>query len=114
MKLQKSVTRVFVIVWLSAFVTLADDNVGVIHGANGVNIIPVGVDEKAYDEFTKAIVNHDKEGMDELVSTGRIFVVQDGTRVRILDRGVFTTEVRVLSGPHEGQRGIVSSSLITF
>ena len=54
----------------------------------------------------------DSYGIRLLVQSGRIAVVESGTRVRVLDIGFFTHEVRNLEGRYEGARVWVLKELV--
>lgn len=59
----------------------------------------------AFDEIVKADLANDRMGHAKLVMAGRAFLVDDGTRVLVIDREMFKREVRVLEGPTIGQSG---------
>jgi len=90
--------------------------VGVLRGMKeGALTVPVGVDSKAVDALYKAIVANDEDGANELIDTGRMFVVDVGTKVKLLDNHGFfgsTAEIRILEGANKGRRGYVSSQLV--
>jgi len=58
--------------------------------------IPVSVDEKAVDELMNTLGNNDR--VEELVRLGRLFRVDNNTKVRILEYGSGKTKVRILEG----------------
>lgn len=99
----------------------ADDAVfigetGVLRGMKETALtIPVAIDANALDDFYKAIVAGDREGVEELIDQGRLFIVDVGTKVRVLSvTGLIkaTMEIRVLEGVHKGRRGFVSSNVV--
>ncbi|MCZ7571112.1 MAG: pentapeptide repeat-containing protein [Ardenticatenaceae bacterium] len=75
----------------------------------------VARDRQAYEEYGDAAVRDDTYGLRELIATGRIFPVPNGTRVLILDHGGFlysATKVRILEGEHTGRSGWVPSEWV--
>src|SRR5690348_5585040 len=82
----------------------------------GARTVPVGVDQKALDEFYKSMGAQDSEGMMELVKEGRLLVPDTGTKVRVLDAHGFLAivlEVRILEGVYKGRRCFVSSTYVS-
>ncbi len=64
-------------------------------------------DESAHRDFMDVVAARDTHGLTEMLASGELFVVADGTLVRILDRGFGIVRVRVLEGTHEGRSGWV-------
>jgi thioredoxin 1 len=67
-------------------------------------------DHGAWDEFARAEAAQDEYSAEALVRSGRAFIVQDRTRIRVLDRH-WTGErvqVRVLEGEHGGAAGWIA------
>lgn len=87
-------------------------------GAQGVlrtesgGAIPVAVDEGSLSEATSAAVAGDQVAWTELISSHRIFLVTQGTRVLVIDRGFGTRRVRILDGPRQGMAGWVPADLV--
>ena len=73
----------------------------------GLTSIPVAIDQSALDAYGKFAVARDRYGPQELILSGRIFTVSNGTRARVIERNLATTEVRIMDGPHQGKRGLV-------
>lgn len=71
-------------------------------------IVPVFLTEEGLDEFVRAAVDNDADGM-LLAIRANGFVVDPGTRCRWLDRGFARTKVRVAEGSHRGRAGWVPS-----
>lgn len=67
----------------------------------------MAVDEDAFRELTKAAVAKDYLGMADLEVRGRIFGVDQGTRVLPIDSGFAKTKVRILEGKGLGRSGWV-------
>lgn len=47
-----------------------------------------------------------------LIDQGRAFLATSGTQVRVLEVGATRTQVQVLSGEHQGKRGLVTPSFV--
>ena len=60
-----------------------------------------------YDEFTKLALANDKTGGQQMIDSGRVFVVSSGTEAKIIETGFTAYRVRILSGPHVGRDGWV-------
>jgi hypothetical protein len=81
--------------------------------------VPCARDFSAYVEMLKSIKARDKEGLDQLAARKRIFLVEPGTQVRVLqhnsssknrnERGLeeYSMEVRLLDGPFKGEAGFM-------
>lgn len=82
------------------------------HLSVGNSTVFVAVDEEAFDELVDAAVAKDEYGFQDLMLSGRVFAVSDGTSVRVLDLGLFKTRVRILEGPMEGESGWVPSEWV--
>lgn len=69
----------------------------------------VAVDEEAFEELMTAIAAKDNYGITELMLAGRVFIVQNNTRVLVLDQhaGLAATKVRILEGENTGMAGWV-------
>lgn len=79
-----------------------------------VSFLTVARTKEAQKEFSKTIDARDTEGLRLLVLRGEIFVVDPGTKVRILttDLWLGTSEIRILEGKHYGESGWVFSQLV--
>ena len=64
--------------------------------------VPGGVNEEAYDAVLKAATSKDREGLEQLVSSGNAVYIDNNTKVRVIDSGMFKKQVRLLSGDHKG------------
>ncbi|HKY40704.1 MAG TPA: hypothetical protein VJN18_32440 [Polyangiaceae bacterium] len=61
--------------------------------------------EEGYDEFGKASATKDKQTIDIAARSNGAYWVAKGTKCLWLDRGLLTSKVRVLEGPHAGKIG---------
>jgi hypothetical protein len=80
--------------------------------SRGGGPLPVAVDEEAWQAMSDAVVAGDDYGMAELVATGRVLAVDSGTRVRVIDRALYRTKIRVLEGKHTGRGGWVAYEFV--
>jgi len=102
--------------WTAEQTSLAQTigEVGVLKGVQGAGSVPVFVDRKALDAYYEANARNDYEdGMKELFNAGKLYMVDVGTKVRVLDGGFMGwREIRILEGELEGQRGFVSKDWV--
>ena len=63
--------------------------------------------------FTELAVAKDYLGMAGMEGAGQVFPVPSGTKVKVIDRGVITSEVRVMEGQHIGDSGFVPAEFVT-
>ncbi len=73
----------------------------------------VGVDGEAFDALMKAAGARDDVGIKEVFLADRGFVLQPGTKVRILDFGFGKYEIRVLDGPRKDRAGWIIQEVVT-
>jgi len=74
---------------------------------NGGNNILVAVDEASFDDLVRAVVIEDTLGIVELMADGKVFRVESRTRVKLIDRALTKTKVRILEGDFMGASGWV-------
>ena len=75
---------------------------------SGAGQVFVATTEDAFDSLMKAITRQDQYGVLDLMLAGKVFVVNDGTTVLVLDHGGFLASrvrVRILDGPMTGRSG---------
>src|SRR5450759_4173541 len=83
----------------------AGDNVTLDQGG-GATLVAVAVTAADLDEWTKSTIANDAIGLKQMLSDGRVFAVEKGTRALILDVGwMGTRQVRILSGSCYGESG---------
>jgi len=76
--------------------------------SSGSGKIWVAVDEKSLGEYSEAALAKDKIGFQQLVTSGRLYSVDDGTTEVLVLKTTFTrSKVRIMSGPHQGRVGWV-------
>ena len=66
-------------------------------------------DKPTYDRLMQLAMAKDHMGIKLLVLQGKVMVIEEGTRARVIDRGLFTNEVRIMSGPYAGHSGLVTT-----
>lgn len=79
---------------------------------SGAERVPVAINQAAFDNYTKARVANDSEGITQLIIQGRILAVPKNTKVRVIDRETFTRKVRILEGEYKGMAGWVAYEYI--
>lgn len=74
---------------------------------SGMEDAPIATSEDSFDRWIKAKAAKDTHGMAQLMLTGSIFLVKNGTRVLVIDSATFKTKVRILGGNQTGRSGWV-------
>ena len=74
---------------------------------DGLSSIPVAVDTSALHAYGKAVEAKDSDARQDLLVSGKVFMVSSGTKVRVIKRNLTTSEVRIIDGPHVGKSGLV-------
>jgi transposase-like protein len=62
--------------------------------------------------LTQLCVAQDQLGIAEMLFDGRVMSVEVGTLVKVIDLGLFTTEIRILEGKHAGRSGFLPSEFV--
>jgi hypothetical protein len=73
----------------------------------------VSKNQSAYDHFTEISVRRDFDGCARMVASGLVFDVDSGTRVRVTNAGLITSEIRILDGRHKDRKGIVAAEFLS-
>jgi hypothetical protein len=85
---------------------------GSLRGTTGV-LTPVGVDDAALKEILTSFRVKDRDGMIQLLVTGRAFSVPNGTKVLVVEHGsMYVRKIRVLEGAQKGRAGYVPDEWI--
>jgi hypothetical protein len=71
----------------------------------GLSTITVAVDEGSFSELTRVLLARDEYAYKELQLRGKIFRVENDTRVLILENGFTKVRVRFLEGKQKGADG---------
>jgi len=72
---------------------------------NGSDTVALIADPDSYDDYLNAMTAQDKYGIAELLTANKLFLVLNGTRVKVIDREMGIRKVRVLDGEMEGRAG---------
>lgn len=73
---------------------------------------PAAINQQVYSRLRDLAVAGDIPGIDALIAAGMSVTLSEGTQVRVIDLGIFTTEIKVESGPHAGRYFIVATEHI--
>lgn len=73
----------------------------------------VGVTSDDFDRITELSLARDATGLSQMQAQGRLLILEKGTRVKVIDPGFFSHEIRVLSGPSAGHSGMISVEFVT-
>ena len=80
---------------------------GALIGTSG-ELTPVGVTEAALQEILTSFRVKDRDGMTQLLATGKAFAVPNGTKVLVVEHGsMFIRKIRVVEGTLKGRSGYV-------
>jgi hypothetical protein len=81
---------------------------------NNGSELTVGVLRMDYiDELSRILYEKDKEGLSELVSSGKGVLVEKGSKVKVMNNDMtVATQVEILEGRHEGRRIWTSSDWV--
>ena len=71
--------------------------------------VPVSIDSATHERVLKLMAAGDTVGLTQLALNGKLTVVKDGTKAKLIDVGIFTTEVRIVDGQSAGRSGIVKT-----
>lgn len=66
----------------------------------------------ALDRVIELSVARDADGLSQMESAGRIFLVSDGTKARVINGGFLSSEVRIIEGIHSGRSGWVQNEFL--
>lgn len=76
----------------------------------------IAVDEASFDAVMKAEIANDDEGKVELARMGKLFLVDPGTKCRVLDFHVvmatMSYKVRILDGKQSGRAGYIAAEFV--
>ena len=74
---------------------------------SGLDKVVVCRTEEAFERFLRASAGKDSYGHAELALSGACVLVQNGTKVQVLDYGFARHQIRILDGPESGTSGWV-------
>jgi hypothetical protein len=70
-------------------------------------LLRIASDEETFEQATKAEATKDQPRLDELLRSEKIFLVPNGTKVRVLDLGWTNAKIKILEGPYMNRVGRV-------
>jgi len=68
-----------------------------------------GTTEENHTEMTRYANAKNKDAITRMLTEGRAFLVEEGDKVTVIERGPMTTKIEMLSGPYKGSRGYIAS-----
>lgn len=82
--------------------------VGILSGSSGTHTL-VAVTEEVLDQFIKARVAKDEYGEGLILGSDLVFLVKNGTKVRVIEhgKGIFKRKIRILEGEMKDCAGYV-------
>jgi hypothetical protein len=86
--------------------------IGILHGSTGTHSV-VFLTKEALDQFFKAKAANDDYGVNLILGSDLAFMVRNGTKVRVIDKGMFTRNIRILEGEMQGRAGVVATEWVT-
>ena len=90
---------------------LSTGEIGVLHGRTGTHSV-VFLTKEVLDSYFKSKVAGDDYGMNLTLGSDLVFMVRNGTKVRVIDSGALTEEIRILEGEMEGLAGVVPTEWV--
>lgn len=70
-------------------------------------MVGLGITNADFDELTRLALANDKVGGQRLIDSGRVLVIQSGTKAKIIEMNFTSYRVRIMSGPYTGRDGWV-------
>lgn len=90
---------------------------GIINNNDEINncegTVALTMTEEAQDEFTKTSIAKDSAGFAEMILEGKIFIVDNCTKAKVIDSSMFKRRVRILEGEQAGKAGWLPYEFIT-
>ena len=101
--------RNFVIVLISLIAL----NINAQNGVKYTNkLCGVSVTKEVSKEFTKASTKNDTEKIDKMIALGYIIVIDKGTKVAVISRGLLESKIKILQGSHKGKEGYLENEFL--
>ena len=85
---------------------LVAGQVGVLRQGRAQSVL-VAVSMNDLERMTQLQLANDNEGVAGMILTGRVMMVDAGTKCRVIDNGILTDEIRILDGPCRLRSGFV-------
>ena len=73
----------------------------------GSELVIVAVTKADLDEITRLSIAGDNLGIATMIADGNAFMVNKGTKARVIERGLYTRRVRIMDGDYYGESGWV-------
>ncbi|MGI8988691.1 MAG: hypothetical protein ACR2I2_03780 [Bryobacteraceae bacterium] len=80
--------------------------------SGGTGTIALGVTKDDYDAFFAAMRAKDQYGAKELLISGKVFTVQDGTACLVIESSYLMSKVRIQSGEHNNRAGWTAFEMV--
>ena len=71
-------------------------------------LLRIASDENTFEQASKAEAAKDEQRLEELLRSEKIFLVPNGTKVRVLNVGGTKAEIKILEGPYMNRVGHVA------
>jgi len=84
----------------------------VVETTSSAKAILLATNQANYKELTKFMVADDKVGVEKMFGNGKLFLIQTGTEVKILQITSNGIEVRVQEGEHSNRAGWIPSEFL--
>lgn len=84
----------------------------ILYSSSGTVSLPIDLD--AEKEYRHALGADNKQTLTRLVLSGRLLLIDSGTKARTVDDGPFLYKVMILSGRYIGQTGYLEDSQIRY
>ncbi|MCG2686668.1 hypothetical protein L6278_00850 [Candidatus Parcubacteria bacterium] len=76
----------------------------------GISIL--GTTKENYSNFVKAQVADDKTGYLQMIGDGKLFPIDNCTKVKVIDTAIFSRQIRILEGSHIGASGWIALEFV--
>jgi hypothetical protein len=91
----------------------APDNGGVGYiEMEGQSVVWVAINEQADKELTAFSIAKNEDAVKQMMAQGRVLVCAKRTRVSVVDRGFFSTTIRIMDGKHAGATGVIPNDFL--
>jgi hypothetical protein len=79
--------------------------------SDGSNVL-VARSKDIFDRLSQLAAANDNVGIKQMIDNDEVFQIESGTASLVIDRGLFSSEVRISDGDHSGESGWVNSDLL--
>jgi hypothetical protein len=81
---------------------------------DGLAVVPVAIDKSALDDLIGYVRDGDNLSEESLLNSTRAFRVANGTKIRLLQTGLTSSQVEILEGSHKGDIVYIYSEWVKF